>query len=152
VKALEIKLLGPSDASTLRLLAQEDAAFGLEARAEPAPALSPADAEGYLRDPHVLHWVAADGGRIAGHLLCYRQLRRIGAREQLLLYEIGVRASRRRQGVGRALCATMADWMRDHGVAKAWVLADNPGAQAFYQAMGFSVDEPSPVQMTLHLA
>jgi GNAT superfamily N-acetyltransferase len=54
-----------------------------------------------------------------------------------LLYSIGVRRAHRRRGVGRALVDEMFDWSRDHGLDEVWVLADNPGAEAFYAACGF---------------
>jgi GNAT superfamily N-acetyltransferase len=54
-----------------------------------------------------------------------------------LLYSIGVRASHRRRGVGRALVEEMLRWMRAEGVREVWVLADNPGAEEFYAACGF---------------
>jgi hypothetical protein len=31
----------------------------------------------------------------------------------------------------------MLRWMREEGVPEVWVLADNPGAEAFYAACGF---------------
>jgi hypothetical protein len=43
----------------------------------------------------------------------------------------------------------MREWMRGEGVAEAWVLADNPDAEAFYAACGFTRDAEQPVQMTL---
>jgi hypothetical protein len=40
----------------------------------------------------------------------------------------------------------MDDWMREHGVIETWVLADNPGAEAFYVACGFERDALQGVQ------
>ena len=31
----------------------------------------------------------------------------------------------------------MTDWMRAEGIVTAWVLADNPDAERFYEACGF---------------
>jgi GNAT superfamily N-acetyltransferase len=56
---------------------------------------------------------------------------------ELLLYSIGVRSSHRRRGVGTSLVREMLRWMEDAGVPEVWVLADNPGAEAFYAACGF---------------
>jgi N-acetylglutamate synthase-like GNAT family acetyltransferase len=99
----------------------------------------------------VLHWIAEDEGAVAGHLLAYVERCRAGEPKQLLLYEIGVRAARRRRGVGTALVQAMQAWMREEGVAEAWVLADNEGAESFYAACGFSRDDAQAVQMTLAL-
>jgi N-acetylglutamate synthase-like GNAT family acetyltransferase len=45
----------------------------------------------------------------------------------------------------------MEEWMRENGVARVWVLADNDAAEAFYAACGFSRDDPQPVQMSRRL-
>lgn len=96
-----------------------------------------ADAAAYLADPGVLHWVAEADGRLVGELLCH--LLRLPSRDgrELLLYSIGVRASDRRRGVGRALVEEMLRWMTAEGLREVWVLADNPGAEEFYAACGF---------------
>jgi hypothetical protein len=38
--------------------------------------------------------------------------------------------------------------MAAHGVAEVWVLADNPGAVAFYEACGFATADEMAVYMT----
>ena len=85
----------------------------------------------------MLHWVAEEDGRVVGELLCHLLRLPSGTGRELLLYSIGVRESHRRQGVGRALVEVMLRWMRDEGIPEVWVLADNPGAEAFYAACGF---------------
>jgi N-acetylglutamate synthase-like GNAT family acetyltransferase len=85
----------------------------------------------------VLHWVAERDGDVVGELLCHVLPLPFGAGRELLLYSIGVREGERRRGVGAALVAAMTAWMREAGVPEAWVLADNPGAEAFYAACGF---------------
>ena len=140
--------LGPGDEPALALLAQEEPAFDIEGRSGPRVPIGDAAAADYLADQHVLHWVAEDVGIVVGHLLCYVQRRRAGESLQLMLYEIGVRDDRRRQGIGRALIAEMEEWMREAGVGTVWVLADNEGAEAFYAACRFSRDDPQPIQMS----
>lgn len=105
----------------------------------------------YLADRNVLHWVAEDDGAVVGHVLCYLERRRAGDASQLLLYEIEVRESHRRRGVGRLLIAAMEEWMRANGVHDVWVLADNAGAEEFYAACGFARDAQQPVQMSHRL-
>lgn len=148
----EIRLLGPGDEPVLALLAADEASFDLPGRSGPRPPLDDLDAAAYLNDPSVLHWVFEEEGTLVGFLLCYLERRRAGASRQLLVYEIGVRAEHRRRGVGRALVEAMREWMAQHDVTEAWVLADNPGAEAFYGACGFVRDEEQPVQMTLSLS
>jgi aminoglycoside 3-N-acetyltransferase I len=103
----------------------------------PGRPLTDDEAAAYLREPTVLNWVAEEGGVVVGHLLSYVELRRAGEPRQLLLYEIGVREASRRRGVGTALMEAMRRWMRDERVDEAWVLADNPEAEAFYATCGF---------------
>jgi predicted N-acetyltransferase YhbS len=145
---MKIRLLGPGDEAVLSALARDEAAFDVAGRGRSRPALGNAAATAYLADPDVLHWVAEEGGAVVGHLLCYVQRRRVGDSTQLMLYEMGVRDDRRRRGVGTALVGEMERWMRAAGVAGVWVLADNEGAEAFYEACGFSRDDLQPVQMS----
>lgn len=133
------------------MLAEDEADFDLGERSSAQQPVTGEDARAYLRDPGVLHWVAEEDGVIVGHLLSYVERRRAGFPRQLLLYEIGVREPRRRRGVGRALVQAMRAWMDREGVSAAWVLSDNPEAEAFYAACGFTRDDEQPVQMTLRL-
>jgi GNAT superfamily N-acetyltransferase len=134
---MTIRRLGPGDEPVLALLAREAPEFDIAGRTAPEEPLAPGDAAAYLADPGVLHWVAEEDGRIVGELLGH--LLRLPSRDglELLLYSIGVRASHRRRGVGRALVEEMLRWMRAEGVREVWVLADNPGAEEFYAACGF---------------
>jgi predicted N-acetyltransferase YhbS len=149
--ALTIRLLGPGDEGVLHVLAGDEPDFDLAERSAPRQPVTGEDANAYLRDPAVLHWVAEEDGVVVGHLLSYVERRRAGAPRQLLLYEIGVRKASRRRGIGSALVEAMRKWMSIEGVAEAWVLSDNPGAESFYAACGFIRDEEQPVQMTLRL-
>jgi GNAT superfamily N-acetyltransferase len=148
---VEVRRLGPGDEPILRLLAVEDADFDVAGRSSPRRPLSDEDAAAYLRDPGVLHWVAAEDGNIVGFLRAFVERRRAGTARQLLLYEMGVREGSRRRGVGTTLVNAMSSWMAEEGVEQAWVLADNPGAEDFYAACGFTRDAEQPVQMTLRL-
>jgi predicted N-acetyltransferase YhbS len=149
--AFTIRLLGPGDDAVLAVLAEDEGDFDLAERGVPQRPVTGGDAAAYLREPSILHWVAEDDGVVVGHLLSYVERRRAGHPRQLLLYEIGVREARRRHGVGRALVHAMREWMIREAVAEAWVLSDNPEAEAFYAACGFTRDDEQPVQMTLTL-
>ena len=132
-----VRRLGPGDEPLLEMLAEQAPEFDLAGRSSPERPLSASDAAAYLADPGVLHWVAEEDGLVIGELLCH--VLRMPSRHpcELLLYSIGVRASDRRRGVGKELVEEMLRWMKDAGVPEVWVLADNPGAEAFYATCGF---------------
>jgi GNAT superfamily N-acetyltransferase len=149
--AVVIRRLGPGDESVLTLLAQDDADFDLEGGPGRRTPLAEASARSFLADPHLLHWAAWAGKAVVGSLVCHvLPMRKEPARE-LLLYEIGVRSAWRRCGVGRRLMSTMTDWMRAEGIVTAWVLADNPGAERFYEACGFGPGAGPARYLELHL-
>jgi GNAT superfamily N-acetyltransferase len=149
--AIQIRRLGPGDEAVLQQLAADEPEFDVAGRSEPAEPVSRADAAAYLADPAVLHWVAEDDGLVVGDLLCYVERRSTKRPRDLLLYEIGVRESYRRQGIGTTLLEVMRKWMEDESVEEGWVLADNPEAEKFYASFGFARDEQQPVQMSLSL-
>jgi ribosomal protein S18 acetylase RimI-like enzyme len=145
---LIIRRLGPGDEPTLALLALNDADFDLDGRSEAASPLSADAARDYLADRGILHWVAEVDGAVAGFLVCYHLRLRADEAAEVLFYEIGVHHGHRRRGVGRALVATLQAWMDERGIAETWVLADNPGAVAFYRACGFAIPEGDATYMT----
>ena len=153
-----IRRLGPSDEPLLRALALEDADFDIEGRGGDRAPVSPEDGRGFLSDPAVMFWVAEEPARggasreIVGFLHCQLVRKRAGEASELLLYEIGVRARARRRGVGGTLLEAMRAYMGAHGIAEVWVLADNPGATAFYTASGFEAAEAQPVYLTRRLS
>jgi ribosomal protein S18 acetylase RimI-like enzyme len=132
-----IRRLGPGDAAVLELLARDSADFDLAGRSGPDPPLARAQAERYLANPDILHWVAEDNGTVLGELLCHLLGMPHGSGSELLLYSIGVREHARRRGIGRALVDELRGWAGQAGVPEVWVLADNPGAERFYEACGF---------------
>ena len=141
--AITIRRLGPGDEELLAAIAGEADDFDLPGASAPEEPLPSAEATAYLSDPAVLHWVAEDGGRLVGELLCHALRLPSGAGRELLLYAIGVRSAYRRRGVGTALVREMLGWARQEGIEEVWVIADNPGAEAFYAACGFARDAQS---------
>jgi GNAT superfamily N-acetyltransferase len=135
--SLAIRRLGAGDEPVLALIAEEGDDFDLPGRSSPEAPLPADEAAAYLADPGVLHWVAEEEGRVVGELLCHLLRLPSGDGRELLLYSIGVRSAARRRGVGTALVREMLRWAKDAGVPVVWVLADNPGAEAFYAACGF---------------
>lgn len=152
--AFAVRRLGAGDESLLAEIAEEAPDFDLAGRTLPEPRLSAGDAAAYLADPGVLHWVAEEEGRVVGELLCHLLRLPSGEGRELLLYSIGVRTGHRRRGVGTALVEEMLRWTKDSGVPEVWVLADNPGAEAFYAACGFERggENDQGVLMLLHTA
>lgn len=146
--ALTVRRLGRGDEAILRQLASADADFDIAGRGKPQRPLTPEAARRYLANSAALHWVAIDDDTLVGELCCVLLPLSAGDEHELLLYEIGVRSAWRKRGVGRLLLAAMEEWMRVHGVAEVWVLADNPGAVAFYRACGFVANDDQPVYMT----
>jgi ribosomal protein S18 acetylase RimI-like enzyme len=146
-----IKRLGPGDEPTLELLARDDADFDLEGRGAPLPRLDPMAARQYLANPAVLHWVAIEEHAVVGFLYCILLPLRSGTGSELLLYEIGVRSSRRRTGTGRILLRQMEQWMRENHVLEVWVCADNRIAIDFYRSCGFCAAAEQPTYFTREL-
>lgn len=132
-----IRRLGPGDAAVLAAIAADAPLFELDGAGVPDPPLDLAAAEAYLTEPTALHWVAEEDGLVVGELLCHLLPMPWGSGSEVLLYAIGVRAGHRRHGIGRALVEELRRWMAAEGVTVVWVLADNPGAEAFYERCGF---------------
>ncbi len=146
--AVSVRRLLPGDESILMHLAIHDADFDLAERTASPRTLSAAAAQRYLANPAALHWIALDDTTIVGSLACILLPLDTDEGHEMLLYDIGVHHEWRRRGIGRALLQEMHRWMREHGVAEVWVLADNPTAVAFYRACGFATDDSQPVYMT----
>ena len=138
VPCVRVRRLAPGDEDVLASLAEEAPDFDLAGRSAPERPPAASDAAAYLADPAVLHWIAEREGRVVGELLCHLLRLPSESARELLLYSIGVRAGHRRCGVGTALVREMLEWMRAADVREAWVLADNPGAESFYAACGFT--------------
>jgi N-acetylglutamate synthase-like GNAT family acetyltransferase len=63
--------------------------------------------------------------------------------------EMGVHVHWRRQGIGRALLASMEHWMAEQTVTEAWVPA-NTYAVGFYRRSGFTPVEGEILVKELH--
>jgi aminoglycoside 3-N-acetyltransferase I len=133
-----IRRLGPGDEGVLETIARSADDFDVAGASQPEAPLDAEAAAAYLGDPAVVHWVAEQGGAVLGELLCHVLRLPSGHGRELLLYAIGVRAAHRRRGVGTALVREMLAWARAERIEVVWVLADNPGAEAFYAACGFA--------------
>ncbi|WP_412026943.1 N-acetyltransferase family protein [Deinococcus yunweiensis] len=140
-----VRRLRPGDEAALERVAHDETDFTGE---EPVPPLSFHDARAYLSDPQVWHWHAEDEhGDPVGFLMAHVHRSRHGTARHVMFDEIGVREVWRRRGVGRVLVAALHDQMRREGISLVWVLADNDGAQAFYEAAGYAVTDLQGVML-----
>ena len=142
-----IRRLAPGDEALLTVLAVEAADLGMSDNDEGLEPLSESAMRAYLANPAVLHWVALDGDQVIGTLYCLQVPLPTGEGLELLLYEVGVRAAWRRQGVGHTLIQYLEAWMQAHAIDTVWVLADGDGAREFYEACRFKASDPQPVYM-----
>lgn len=152
--SINIRRLTQDDFPVLALLAAEDGDFDIDGRGEAIEAPDPASARTYLSNPTVLFWISMEGDVITGFLQCLVLPIRTGRGREVLVYEIGVRKSYRRVGIGRALMTHMESWMRENEIEEMWVAADNPGAERFYETCGYSRTGPQffqPVYMSREL-
>ena len=142
-----LRRLAVADIAVLDILAREDADFDIAGRGGPRPPLSPREARDFLADLSVLFWVAEVADQMVGFMYAQVLRKRAGAGREVLFYEIGVRTTWRRKGVGRDLVKALEAWMDAEKIGELWVLADNPEATAFYRACGFWVPQPAPVYL-----
>jgi ribosomal protein S18 acetylase RimI-like enzyme len=136
-----IRRLGPGDEDLVRLLSVEDARFDTDPPAGRSHRpLEPAAAARLLADASAHFLVAFEGPEPVGFLLAHELLRRHGDERMAMLYEIGVRADRRRRGIGRLLLDEFAALCRARRIGEAFVLTSDstPGATAFYAACGWT--------------
>jgi GNAT superfamily N-acetyltransferase len=136
----EVRRLGPGDETIVQELSA----------ALDRPPLDDRGAARFLANERNHMLVAFEDDEAVGMLLAYELDRRHGDARKMLLYEIDVRAGRRRHGIGRALMERFADLCRECGYLHAWVLTDdeNPGAVAFYSACGGRRVQPDQVMFT----
>ncbi|MEO7996326.1 MAG: GNAT family N-acetyltransferase [Gemmatimonadaceae bacterium] len=152
--SINIRRLTQDDLAVLQLLAAEDGDFDIDGRGEPIEPPDPVRAREYLSNPTVLFWVSMDGDVITGFVQCLVLPIRTGRGREILVYEIGVRKAYRRIGIGIALMTHLESWMRENDVEEMWLAADNPGAERFYEACGYTRTGPQffqPVYMSREL-
>jgi len=117
---VEIRRLGPGDEDVVRALATRTPHFEL------------------LEDERTIFLVAFDDDEPVGLVLAHELPRRHDPSAKLLVYEVDVKESHRRRGVGKALMAQLARIARDREIPQGWVLSDdaNEAAMALYRAAG----------------
>ncbi|MFZ2964902.1 MAG: ribosomal protein S18-alanine N-acetyltransferase [Rhodoglobus sp.] len=113
------------------VMAIESAVFAPDDWSRSTMAAELADRHGY----YLVAFPLADPGRIEG----YAGLRAPRGGEQADIQTIAVVPGARRAGLGRVLMGSLIAEARDRGVQEIFleVRADNPGAQALYESLGF---------------
>lgn len=114
-----------------------DAIMALETTTFPSDAWSRDTMAAELSGPHGYYLVAqADDGALDG----YAGLFAPEAAGQADIQTIAVAEGARRRGLGRALVLALVGEARRRGAAEVFleVRADNPGAQALYESLGFT--------------
>ena len=140
--AVEVRLLGPGDASVLERVAEEVFDFAVDARL----------AREFLADPRHHLAVALAEGRVVGIASAFHYMHP-DKPAQLFVNEVGVAPAYRRRGIARALLAQLFAHAREVGCAEAWVGAEigNAAARRLYAAAGGTEDPEPFVQVSFAL-
>ncbi len=132
----------------IRRLGREEAPKAVElAEQFKSRAVSPEQVSAALADDRLVLMTAEVDGRAVGFALAHALPRFDGRPEKLFLYEIEVRASHRRQGIGRALMEALAAFARKRDHAEVfWITQrSNTAATALYRACGAHAPESDDV-------
>ena len=92
----------------------------------------------FLKKPGNHFIVAADKGNPVGFVLAYELDRLDNPQAMMLLYEVNVLESKRRQGLARGMITLLKTICRERNILKMWVLADgaNKAAIRAYESTG----------------
>jgi ribosomal-protein-alanine acetyltransferase len=113
------------------IMAIESSVFGSDAWSAATMRAELGDRNGY----YLVAFPPNDPARVDG----YAGLRAPAGQSQADIQTIAVVESARRSGLGRVLMLRLIDEARDRGATEVFleVRADNPGAQALYELLGF---------------
>jgi GNAT superfamily N-acetyltransferase len=139
----EIRLLRAEDAATLANVASGVFDDALDQAATPE----------FLRDPRHHLAVAVDAGVVVGFASAVHYVHPDKPSPELWINEIGVAATHRGLGVGRALLEALLDVARQLGCVEAWVLTDrgNEPAMRLYKSGGGVAAAGDHVMFTFRL-
>ena len=142
--AIEIKLLGPSDASVL-------ANIDPDVFDDPIDAVRAGE---FLADPRHHLAVAVDDGLVVGFVSAVHYVHPDKPRPELWINEVGVAETHRGQGIAKRLMRSMFEAARSVGCAEAWVMTDlaNTAAMRLYAAVGSTKTSTDHVMFTFDLA
>lgn len=94
--------------------------------------------EGWLMTPNVIALAAEQSDHNVGGLVAYILPKHEQHRSEVYIYDLGVRATHRRQGIATRLIAALQDIAADIGAWVVFVQADydDPAAIALYEKFG----------------
>lgn len=145
---ITVRLLEPGDEAIVTRLALDDPSFDAHPdEADPLEPLTLQDTALFLRDPSVRYWCAFEDDEVVGHLLALVHRIRSAPGFEVVLFEIGVHHTRRREAIGRQLMAALDEWVATTPIRSIWVLADDADATAFYEACGYERDDDQPTYL-----
>jgi aminoglycoside 6'-N-acetyltransferase I len=141
--AIEIKMLGPQDASVLAHVAPD--VFD-----DP---ISVGRADEFLADPRHHLAVAIDDGRVVGFVSAVHYVHPDKPRPELWINEVGVAETHQRRGLATRLLHAVFARARVLGCAEAWVMTDraNTAAMRLYAAAGSAEAPTDHVMFTFRL-
>lgn len=140
----EIRRLGPGDAGLLAAIRSEAATLSFPGRPGPATGrpLTDQEAQRYLRDPSVRHWVAEarvslpGASGVFGQLVAHLLLDYAGA-PRMVITEFGLRPEQRGSALGPLLVAAARDEADRCGVGEILGLAGDPATAGYLCGLGF---------------
>ena len=140
---MEVKSLGPNDASVLNNVAEDvfdDAIVESSARA-------------FLTDPRHRLVVALDKDLVVGFVSAVVYVHPDKPAPELWINEIGVTPTHQGQGIGGALMQAILAEAKQSGCSEAWVLTDrtNVPAMAMYKSAGGEEILPDHTMFTFKL-
>jgi GNAT superfamily N-acetyltransferase len=106
----------------------------------------------FLGDPRHHLVVALDRAVVVGMASAVHYVHPDKAPE-LWINEVGVAATHRKRGIGKALVERLLDYGRHLGCTEAWVLTDaeNPAALRLYEVCGGTRVAPDPIMVQFQL-
>lgn len=125
-------------------------ALNLNTLLDPGTVWESNQGKAFLQNKDNILLVAILENQYVGFLTGHRLQRFDKRKAEVLLYEIGVHESFRRQGVGRALIESLKQWAKEVGADEVWVLTekDNQAAMALYKSVGGEEDSPNTTMFT----
>jgi ribosomal protein S18 acetylase RimI-like enzyme len=132
---------------TVRRLSVSDAQFAalaVNTLKAPATRVTTSTLAQFLSRPQNVLLIADDHGTPTGFLVGYLLDRVDRDQRMICLYEIGVAAGHRQQGIGGALIEELKKLCRQENIMKCWVITDRTNAAAIrlYESTGAQHDGP----------
>ncbi len=140
---IEIKVLGANDESVLKKVGAD--VFDDPIHAERA--------REFLNDSRHHLIAAVEEGVVVGFVSAVHYVHPDKPRPELWINEVGVAATHRGRGVGKAMLQAALEVGRRLGCVEAWVLTNrgNTAAMSLYAASGGEVGAPDEVMFTFYL-